>query len=276
MNKTLTFCLLAVFLIGFASSLNVESVTVDTVSPGEEGIIRIGVENDGNNDIDRLSVKLNFNNPNIIPVGSSEEFLDTLDEDEDESFIFRFKISNVLSAGTYSLGYNISYEENGDDFEQSGTIGIVVSAEPEIEITVDTQNSLVGSQGELNLRIVNKGLADARFVNLKVESEDLIFLSGNSEYIGTIDSDDFETSSFDVIYSNKFSSINVKISYKDFDNKEQEIIKTLSLRAYTTQEALEKGILTKSNAPIYVGIIILLLVLWIIYRSIKKRRKKRD
>lgn len=276
MNKILLFGLLTIFLTGFVSSINVDSVTVDTVSPGEEGIIRINIENEGNNDVDSLSLKLNFGNPNIIPVGSSEEFLDTLDEDDEESFIFRFRVSNSLPAGTYSITYNLTYEEDNSNIEQSGTIGIVVSAEPEIEITANTQNSIVGSQGELNIRIINQGLADARFVNLKVESEDLVFLSGNSEYIGTIDSDDFETNSFDVIYSSKFPSIMVKIIYKDFDNKEQELVKTLSLRAYTAQEAVEKGILTKSNAPTYVGIVVLLLVLWFIYRSIKKRRKKRD
>lgn len=276
MRKIIISILFVVFLAGIVTSLSVESVTVDTVSPGEEGIIRINVENDGNEDIDSLSVKLNFVNSNIIPIGSSEEFLNILEEDEEESFIFRFKVSNVLPAGTYSIGYDISYEEDNSEVEQSGTIGIIVSAEPEIEITANTQNSLVGAQGELQIRIINKGLADARFVSLKIESEDIVFLSGNSEYIGTIDSDDFETSSFDVIYSSKFPSITAKITYKDFDNNEQEIIKTLSLRAYSNQEAIEKGILTKNNAPTYVGIILLLLVLWFVYRAIKKRHKKRD
>lgn len=276
MNKLITLVFLSVFLISFVSSLTVESVNVDTVSPGEEGIIRIDVENDGNQDIDSLSIRLDFPNSNIIPIGSSEEFLSTLEEDEEESFVFRFKVSNVLPAGTYSVEYELSYEEDNSEIEQSGSIGIVVSAEPEIEIAANAQNSIVGMQGELQIRIINKGLADARFVNLRVESEDLVFLSENSEYIGTIDSDDFETSSFDVVYSNKFPSIKARITYKDFNNQEQEIVKTVSLRAYTNQEAVEKGILTKSNVLTYVGIVILLIVAWIIYRIIKKRRKKRD
>ncbi|MBM3231788.1 hypothetical protein FJZ21_00205 [Candidatus Pacearchaeota archaeon] len=277
MNKA--YILLAIGLILFAGTayaISVDSVMVDEVAPGQEGIIRINVENDGNDNIESLSIRINFPNSNIIPVGRSEEFLSTLEEDEEESFIFRFKVSNVLSAGTYLIEYDLSYEQDNSDIEQSGNIGIVVSAEPEIEISANTQNSVVGIPGELQIRIINKGLADARFVNLKIESKDLIFLSENSEYIGTIDSDDFETSSFEVIYSNKFPSINVRITYKDFNNEEQEIIKTASLRAYTNKEAVEKGILTKNNASRYVRVIILFFFLWIIYRFIKKRRKKRD
>lgn len=266
--------ILTILAIGFASSLSVDSVTVDTVSPGEEGIIRIEVENDRNEDIDSLSVRLIFPNSNIIPIGSSDEFLNTLEEDEEESFIFRFRVSNSLPAGTYSIDYKISYEEGNEEIEQEGSIGIVVSAEPEIEIIANAQSAIIGQQAKLDVRIINKGLADARFVYLTIESDDLTILSENSEYIGTIDSDDFETSSFDVIYNTKFPSFTVKVVYKDFNNVEQEIIDTVSLRAYTAQEAVERGILKKSNASTYVGIIILLLVVWFIYRKIKRNRKK--
>ncbi|MGV8131868.1 MAG: hypothetical protein ACP5N7_07250, partial [Candidatus Pacearchaeota archaeon] len=140
----------------------------------------------------------------------------------------------------------------------------------------NTQNSIIGQQGNLDIRVINKGLADARFVSLVVESEDIIFISENSEYIGTIDSDDFETTSFDAIYSSKFPSITVKLTYKDFNNEEQQVIETKSLRVYSSEEAIEKGILKKNNASTYVGIVLLLLVAWIAYRKIKRRNKKKE
>jgi len=264
-------------LISLSNALSVDSITVDTVSPGEEGIIRINIENEGDKDVELLSFNLKFPDAGIIPLGSSEAFVNRLKEGDDEVFVFRFKVTNVLSTGTYSLGYTINYEEDNDERQQSGVIGIVVSAEPELEVVADTQNSIVGKQGILNIRIINKGLADARFVYLFVEGDDSItLLSENSEYIGTIDSDDFETSSFDVVYNNRFSIISTKLVYKDFNNNEQEIKNSVSLRAYTNEEAIEKGILKKSNAPIYVGIIVLLLVLWILYRFIRKKRKNKN
>lgn len=277
MNKLpILYILSLILLIGFASAVSVESVTVDTVSPGEEGTIRIEIENNGNDDLEFLSFRLNFDNSGIIPIGSSEESLNTLEEDDEETLVFRFKIANTLPAGTYSVDYEINYEENGDEVKQSGTLGIVVSAEPEIEIVANTQNSIIGQQGNLDIRVINKGLADARFVSLVVESEDIIFISENSEYIGTIDSDDFETTSFDAIYNSKFPSITVKLTYKDFNNEEQQVIETKSLRVYSSEEAIEKGILKKNNASTYVGIVLLLLVAWIAYRKIKRRNKKKE
>ncbi len=276
MNKIFAFMILFVGLMGISSALTIESITVDSVSPGEEGIIRISVENDANEDVEDLSVRLSFLNPNIIPIGSSQEFLSRLDEDDEENFIFRFRVSNSLPAGTYSIGYNLEYNEGNDEIEQDGTIGILVSAEPEIEIVASNQNAIVGQEGTLDIRVINKGLADARFVSIKVDGDDIVFLSENSEYIGTIDSDDFETSSFDVIYNNRFSSATVIVSYKNFNNEDQKIIETVSLRAYSPQEAIEKGILNKSNATTYVGVIIVLLVVWIVYRRIRRRNRKKE
>ncbi len=71
--------------------------------------------------------------------------------------------------------------------------------------------------------MVNKGLADARFVSISVEGEGMLFLSDKNAYIGTIDSDDFETTSFEVLYQNKRPVIMISVKYRDFDNIEQEI-----------------------------------------------------
>src|SRR3989338_6866937 len=196
-------CLLHLLVFtSFSYALSVDSVTVDKASPGEEGIIRIDVENDGNKDI--------------------------------------------------------NYEEDGDERKQSGTIGIIVSAEPELEIVAEIQNPVIGQTGKLNIKIVNKGLADARFVSLSIESEDITILSEKSEYVGTIESDDFESASFDVAYNKKLSTILVKLKYKDFDNNEQTISENIALRIYTKEEAIEKGILKKSNATLYIAVVLVI------------------
>ncbi len=198
-------------------ALSVNSVSVDKVSPGEDGIIKVNVENDGNRDIDFLSFNIEFPEDKIIPIGSSSASLNELKEDDDETFAFRFKVANNLAAGTYSLSYLINYEENNAKREQKGTIGIVVSAEPELEVTADIESPIIGQQGTLNIRVVNKGLADARFVSLSIESDDITFLGERSEYIGTIDSDDIESVSFDIIPTTRRPDLSVRIEYKDFE-----------------------------------------------------------
>ena len=270
----ISFLGLFLFFASFTYALSVESVIVNKVSPGEEGIIKVSVENDGDRDIEFLSFNIDFPENNIIPIGSSEAFVNKLKENDDEMFAFKFRVANNLPAGTYSISYSIRYEEDNDERKQSGTIGIVVSAEPELEIVAEIQNPIIGQTGKLNIRVVNKGLADARFVSLSVESEDITILSEKSEYIGTIESDDFESTSFDVAYNKKLSRILVNVEYKDFDNNKQTMSTIIPLRAYTRNEAIERGILAKSNTTFYVVSIVILLIVWVLFRFIRKRRKR--
>ena len=210
----------------------------------------------------------------IIPLGSSEAFVNEIREDDDENFAFKFRVANDLSAGTYSIAYFINYEEDGDEREQTGSIGVIISAQPEIEIIVDTEDQIIGQQATINIRIINKGLADARFVSLSLDSEDITFLNEKSEYVGTIDSDDFEVSSFDILYNNRRPNLEVKLEYKDFDNTQQQITKDISLKAYTREEAINLGLIKRSNTMTYILLILAALIVWYILRRVKRNRKK--
>jgi len=106
--------------------------------------------------VEFLSFNIEFPKDGLIPIGSSGAFLNKLKEDDDETFAFKFRVANNLPAGTYSISYSINYEENGDEHKQSGTIGIIVSAEPELEIVAEIQNPVIGQTGKLNIKIVNK------------------------------------------------------------------------------------------------------------------------
>ena len=274
LKLTIFLLLQVILLINFVNALSVNSITTDRVSPGSEGIIRVELENDGNLDVKFLSFNLEFPHEGIIPIGGSEAFIDRLKENDDETVAFKFRVSNSLSTGVYSISYSLTYEENNIKREQKGTLGIVVAAEPDIDVFIEAQNPIVGQIGKLNIRIVNKGLADARFVSLSVSSEDITFLNEKSEYIGTIDSDDFEVSSFDVIYNNKRSNLEVKLEYKDFDNNDQELNRDISLRAYTREEAIDLGLISRNNTLVYILIIIAILVIWYIWRRVRRSRRK--
>lgn len=274
MNKIIGLLFFGIILLTTMSfALSVDSVNVQTVSPGEQGEIKVNVENDGNRDAEVVSFRLQFPT-GIIPLGSSEAFVSEIKEDDDETFGFGFKVANTLPAGTYMMSYIMSYEEDGDEREQTGSIGVVVSAQPEIEIIVDTEDQIIGQKTTLNIRVINKGLADARFVSLSIDSEDITFLNENSEYIGTIDSDDFEVSSFDIIYNNKIPNLEITLEYKDFDNNNQKINRDISLKAYTRKEAIDSGLINRNNTATYLLIILTILVIWYIWRMVRRGRKK--
>ena len=98
-------------------------------------------------------------------------------------------------------------------------------------------------------------------------------LSDDQEYIGSVNSDDFETSTYDVIFNSKNADLVAIVEYKDFDNK--LIIKNvnLPLKVYSTEEAKNLGI-TKPNYTIYyVFAVVLIIVVWLIVRAVRKRRR---
>ena len=99
-------------------------------------------------------------------------------------------------------------------------------------------------------------------------------LSKEKIFVGTINADDSDTATFDVIYKTTNPILSAKVEYKDFDNKDQTETVNLSFKVYTKEEALELGILKKPNYIIYL-VIGILVIAYIIYRILKKRKRKK-
>jgi len=79
--------------------------------------------------------------------------------------------------------------------------------------------------------------------------------------------------SFEVIFKNSEPKLNARVDYKNFDNEDKSEIINLPVKVYTSEEALELGLISKSKAGLYIGIVFGLLIIWFIYRKIKKRRR---
>ena len=92
-------------------------------------------------------------------------------------------------------------------------------------------------------------------------------------YAGTVDSDDFETATFDVLFKAQNPTFTAVIEYTDFDNNKKTETINLPTQVYTKEKALELGIIQKSKLPLYIGIIVAFVILWIIFRSIRKKRR---
>lgn len=272
---------LALFIVSLqlASAVVVNTVEVSEFTPGSEGTIRIELENILDRDVEDVSLKLQFIDTSFISVGSSQQSVDEIEEDEDEDFLFRVRASPSISPGNYEVPYVVEYRESGEDQikTNSGTLGIRVTANPILTYTVSADNPVVGSQGTINLQIVNKGFFDARFVSVRLLPEDFVLLSESEVYIGEIDSDDFENAEFDVRFTKVSPQVTAIVEYINFDN--ERVIETVNMpvTVYSRERAQELGIIQQSQAGVYVPVIItliLLFVLWRLYRRRKKLKRK--
>jgi len=272
-KTTLTFLVFLVLIITPASAVIVNSVHTGTLSPGQEGLIEMEVENFLNEVAEDVSLTLNLANLPFIPIGTSEQTIDELEEDEDENFFFRIKASNDISPGDYEIPYTLEFKIDSEQRSRSGTIGIKVAADTKLSYSLDTNNPIVNQQGQIIFKIINKGFSDARFVSVKIIPEDFTLLSDDEEYVGTVDSDDFETTSFDVIFKKSKSNFIAIVEYLDFDNK--KIIETVSipLNVYSYDRAIELGLINESNLPQIITTVVAIILVWSLWRSIKKRRK---
>lgn len=273
MKKLTAVAVLAIFSLQLASAVVLNSVSSDNLSPGSDGIIRIEIENTLQDRADDISLTLFFQGLPFIPLGGSSEGIDELGEGDEEEFVFRIRASHDIDPGDYQIPYELSFKVGDERQTRKGSIGLSVRAQPVLSYSVDGEKPVVGQKGTITLKIVNKGFSDARFVSVSIVPSGFTLLSERELYIGTVDSDDFETAAFDVIFTSEKPKLSGTVSYTDFSNVQQTESISLPFKAYTRERALELGIIEKNNWPIYVGIVVVLAVLWFIWRAIRRRQR---
>lgn len=262
---------LAVFLLSQVSAIVISSADSDNIAPGQEGKLTIVLKNNNNQDLEDVSLSLDFSNLPLSAKGSSEETLDEFNEDDRESFVFTIRADVSAKPADYKIPYIISYK-NASSL-QKGTVSVRVSASPDMEFSSSVQNPIVGQKGKITLKLTNKGLGEARFISVKLIPEGFTLLSEDSAYISSIDSNDFDTASFDVIFKNKFSSLTADVTYRDLDNEQYSKHADIPLTVYTQEDAVKQGIIKKSNTFFYILVLLIIVVVWFIWRTIRKRKR---
>ncbi|PIN94525.1 hypothetical protein COU53_03175 [Candidatus Pacearchaeota archaeon CG10_big_fil_rev_8_21_14_0_10_30_48] len=278
MKKKMIFIVLALFLLSlnFASAITITDVSQEELFPGETAIVKIDLKNNLNEDVEDVSFNLVFDNLPFIPIGGSEKSYDSFDEGKSKSFSLTIKSSQDAKPGDYNVPFTLSYvDSNGDILKKSGSIGIVVGAKTELAFDVELKNNVVGENGQVNLKLINSGFGDVKFVTVKIIPEGFTIMGSDSDYIGTVDSNDFESATFDVIFNSENARVNAIVTYKDFYNVEHTENVNRAVKVYSKDEGIELGIIQKNNTMIYIISVVVVIVLWLVYRTIKRKLKKK-
>ncbi|MBI2632497.1 hypothetical protein HYW75_05825 [Candidatus Pacearchaeota archaeon] len=279
-KKIIALNILSAFLLILLLTINVKAQTLSIINvdapkltPGAEGLLRIEIENPLEDDIEDVSLTLDTRNLPLSIVGSSEFSVDEIQGEESDIFAFTIRAATTADAGDYQILFSLDYK--GATKPKTGSIGVRIEGNVELGSSVSTDNAIVGREGKITLKIINKGFADARYVSVKLIPNNYIIKSEDEIYIGDIDANDFETASFDVIYQRKNPTINAEVTYKDFENNDKVLIIDKVINVYTKEEALEKGIIKKNNTVLYIILIILIIIGWFVIRSVRRRMRKK-
>jgi hypothetical protein len=277
LTKSLVGIILLVLAISFVPALVVDTDFV-TLYPGESEKVEVEIDNNENFDIEDVSIALDLVDVPFTAVGSSEKDLDDLDEDDDDRVVFTLRASTDATPGDYNIPYTVKYfdvDDPDEELEKEGTFGIRITAKTEIDFAVEIRgNAIVGEEGRISLEIINKGLGEVKSVSVQLLPNGFELLSKDKVFVGTIDADDTDLASFDIVYRTTNPSLSARIEYKDFDNDEQKETVNIPFRVYTRDEALELGLIQKSKTPLYSGVALVVVVAWFVYRRIKKKRKQ--
>jgi len=276
-NKIFFGAILLVLALSFVSSVIVD-VDYVVLYPGEEGMVNLEIENNENFDIEDISVGLDLSKIPFVAQGTSMKDVDDIDEEEDDSVSFTLRPHTNIVPGDYDIPYRIDYINAGEDtknFTKSGSFGVRVSARTNLDFSAETENhAIVGNEGVVSLEIINRGLGEIKAVSVQIFPQGFELFSKDKIFVGTVDSEDSDAASFDVIYRSTNPVFSGKIIYKDFENKEQEEIVNIPLKVYTEEQALQLGWVEKSNSSLYVIGILVLITIWYTLRKINKRRRK--
>jgi len=214
----------------------------------------------------------------FTPIGSSnEKTLSNLERGKKAEINFDLMADPDAEAGVYKIPLIVTYTDNtGKNFSISDNIiGFVIGDAPELVVFVDdSELKSAGTSGNVNIKFVNKGTSDVKFLYIKLkQTNDFDIISPEGVYVGNIDSDDYETAEYK-IYLKKAKEVTLPlhIEYRDANNQFYKKDIKLPLKIISAKIAGEKN-----GGSKFIGFLIITVIVVggiFFYKRWKKKKKK--
>lgn len=262
-------------------SVNSVSIGKKTLEPGASNTVKIMVSNEADSVLKDIKARLELGGLPFIPLGSTnEKSIYKIDSKESYEFDFEILANPDAASGVYQVPLKIVYsDELGKTYLKNSTIGLIVGAKPDLSVTLDTTEVYETKKpGDIAIKVVNKGVTDIKFANVRLmDSKDYRILSNDEDYLGNIDSDDYETAEFKIYVENKKDKkiiLPISIEYMDANNNEYKTDMNIEMPLYSTSEAKRFG-LVNGNGTVGFFIAVLIVAAGVFaYRRWKRGRKK--
>jgi len=254
------------------------STSPETLVPGESSVLKMIIENTADDFVNDVVITFNSTDEIALINDFSRRKISRLESGESKEITFDIIVLPNIDEGVYKPGIIVEYVNRvGEERIDSGEIGLVVKAAPKIFAKVESSEIHSKNKiGEVSITFVNNDVADLKFLTIELlESEDYKIINSDKEYVGDLDSDDFESIDFRLSVKSKKDKITLplKITYTDaLNNKKSENIET-TLNIYTAKEL---GISSGSNSTAIISVLILAGILFYFYRKYRKKKKAKQ
>jgi hypothetical protein len=255
------------------------------IAPGQSGVIKVILSNNAGFELNDVMVQINL--PSEIKSLNSINKKKINKIGAGETVFAEFSVISLPNAaeGMYNATISTNYLSSISSgvqpslmlFQESNAFGIlVIKSTPKIFTKVDTMEIYQGSDtGKITATFVNNNLANLKFLTVELlDSSDYKVLSPNKEYIGSLDSDDFQSVDFNIkINQEKAVLLKFKISYMDSLNKEysEEVETPLKILS-----AAEIGKAKSNTSTIVVLVLIIAIAAYYFYKKYQRKKKKEE
>jgi hypothetical protein len=248
---------------------------VPAVFPGEVSKMTLRIKNIGTGNAKNIRVLLLSNaTSEIAPIENSVQYIESIQPGQSSEVSLDFSVQGSALAKNYPVSAEIKYQDD-ENLEQVSAIrymGVKVKSNIQLRVFISAYSGDLAekTKGTFTVTIANTGPSDAQFLFLKVLSEEDI--SPKEVYIGTLDSEKYDTVDLDITPSRSGKiPIQVQLSYKDQYNSETAIEETLQANVLTLEAYSEAN--KTSQTGIYAIVVLAILG---IYYFIRRKHKKQQ
>ncbi len=283
---TLTF---PVVISGRQPILTIIDATPSLVNAGETVTMRVTLKNTGSSPAFDIRVSLKEDRTvtstgvvvdrTILPLGAASAYTSQLSPGASAVLNIPILVSPAAESTPTFIPVTLDYTDSAKtEYTSTDYIGLKVSSEPALDaIIADAEPVLVpGQMSRLSIDLFNQGLGPAKFVTATISSD--FFSAPQLEYfIGTIESDDFDTITLDATVSSSIAPgeypLKIVVRAKNEYGDPITFTKTISATVYSS---IPNGNGGDSPLPlIIIALIIILGVWWFRFRKPKNGNGKK-
>jgi len=241
----------------------------EKILPGDTDTLQVTIKNIGTANARNVRVMFaNISDPSIKASGNPVAYLENAPAGSEKTFSLSFSVDGKAPAKAYSLPVIVSYQDkDGNDYSLLRLASASVESQIRLDAFSSNQNTLVaGTPGTIGVTVANVGQHNAEFLMLTVLEDGV---RPTDTYIGTLDSNDYSTVDLKLTPTGSGEKqLRVRLAYRDQYNRGSVIEKNIS---YSIISAAEFAKEQPASASSYaVPAIVLLLLLYLVYRKIRK------
>lgn len=237
-----------------------------SIAPGQKAKLYLELENNGRSELKNIKITLEENqNLHILGTGNQRR-IDYLGIEQYQKLEFDVITDTGAQLKVQTLPVKLEYTDaEGKEYVAESKISVPISATPElIAVIDDTDLTQAKKSGSVDIMIINKGIANTKYLTVTLEPNDNqyeITSPTRTKYLGNLDSDDFETATFNVDAKKTSIELKTTITFKDDYNQDHTIEYVLPLKLPPAKKS--------STLPI---VIILIIIAVVVYWRIRKKK----